>query len=388
MKRFRVAHVITRLCRGGAQENTFHTVRLADRDRFEVDLISGPTEGAEGSLESAVDAAGINAIHEPNLIRRPAPVRDYFAYRDLTRLFRDRQYDIVHTHTSKAGYIGRMAAARANAPIIVHTPHGHIFFGYFSRLMTGFFVALERQAARRSDLLIALTQTGLEEHLARGIGERHQWRAIGSGIDLSLFRKVRKRRDQIRSALGVKDEALLIGTVGRLESIKGVAYFVDAALEIAAKNSNAEFVVVGDGSERAVLERAAEPLGSRFRFLGLRDDVPDLMGALDVLVLPSLNEGMGRVLVEAAAAGTAVVASRVGGVPEVVLDGETGLLVRPGDASAIADAVAILCTDAKMRNRFGATARERVAPEYGLDSMVAEIESEYTRLIEEKRLDA
>lgn len=382
MKKYRVAHVITRLCRGGAQENTFHTVRLADRQRFEVDLISGATEGAEGSLEPMVEAAGINIIREPNLVRRPSPVRDYRAYQNLSALFRERHYDIVHTHTSKAGYLGRMAAARAGVPVIVHTPHGHIFFGYFGGLMTQFFVALERQAARHTDRMIALTQTGLDEHLARGIGTRDQWCAIGSGIDLSLFAHVRARRADTRRALGVNDEQVLVGTVGRLEPIKGVAYFVEAAQDIAARNPAAEFLVIGDGAERSALERAALPLGDRMRFLGLRSDVPDLMGALDVLVLPSLNEGMGRVLVEAAAAGTAVVASSVGGVPEVVRHGETGLLIPPGDADAIADAVTELCADAEKRRRFGATACEHVAPRYSLAAMVASIESEYTRLIE------
>jgi len=388
LKRYRIAHVITRLCRGGAQENTFHTVRLADRERFDVDLISGPTEGAEGSLEPAVESAGVNIIREPNLVRRPSPIRDYLAYRDLVRLIRERQYNIVHTHTSKAGYLGRMAAARAGVPIIVHTPHGHIFFGYFSGLMTRFFISLERQAAAHTDLMIALTPTGLEEHLTRGIGQRDQWRAIGSGIDLCAFEGVRTRREKTRQAIGVDDAALLIGTVGRLEPIKGVAYFVEAAREIAAQIPTAEFVVIGDGSERAMLERAAAPLGKRFRFLGLRSDVPDLMGALDVMVLPSLNEGMGRVLVEAAAAGTPVVASRVGGVPEVVREGETGLLVVPGDAAAIADAVTVLCTDKEKREQFGRAACERIAPQYGLDTMVAAIEAEYDRLIEMKRLHA
>jgi len=388
VNRYRVAHVITRLCRGGAQENTFHTVRLSDSDRFKVDLISGPTEGAEGSLEPAVEDAGVRILRVPNLVRRPSPIRDYLAYRHLVRLFREGRYDIVHTHTSKAGYLGRMAAARVGVPIIAHTPHGHIFFGYFGGLMTRFFVALERQAARHTDLLIALTETGQDEHLARGIGEHVQWRAIGSGIDLELFENVRANRDRMRIALGVDTDSVLIGAVGRLEPIKGIAYFVEAARAMAGKIPKAEFLVIGDGAERAALERAAEPLGGRIRFLGLRSNVPELMAALDVLVLPSLNEGMGRVLVEAAAAGTAVVASRVGGVPEVVRDGETGILIAPGDASAIADAVTALCSDTEKRERFGITARERVAPQYGLNAMVASIEDEYTRLLNEKRLEA
>ena len=175
MKRFRVAHVITRLCRGGAQENTFHTVRLANRARFEVDLISGYSRGREGSIEDTVRAAGIEVCHEPALVRSIAPVRDILALRRLTRLFRERRYDIVHTHTSKAGFIGRLAAERAGVPIVVHTPHGNIFQGYFSKPMTRLFVWMERHAARRTDKLIELTPGGVEEHLAEGIGQRGQY---------------------------------------------------------------------------------------------------------------------------------------------------------------------------------------------------------------------
>jgi len=173
MRRIRVAHVITRLCTGGAQENTFHTVRLANRDRFEVDLISGPTRGGEGSIEEAVRAAGIEIQREPLLVRSPAPLRDMITLWRLTRRFRDRQYDIVHTHTSKAGFLGRLAAERAGTPIVVHTPHGNIFHGYFSGWLTRIFVWMERHAARRTDRIIELTAGGVEEHLAeRGVEHR------------------------------------------------------------------------------------------------------------------------------------------------------------------------------------------------------------------------
>jgi glycosyltransferase involved in cell wall biosynthesis len=386
MKRYRVAHVITRLCRGGAQENTFHTVRLADRERFDVDLISGPTDGAEGSLEPDIAAAGIDIKRIPTLKRSPSPINDYRAYRDLLALFRRERYDIVHTHTSKAGYVARIAAKRAGVPIIVHTPHGHIFFGYYASLITKFFIALERHAAKHTGLLIALTPTGLEDHLARRIGRREQWRVIGSGIDLSPFETARARREDIRVSLGVNGISTLMGYVGRLEPVKGVAYFVEAARAVAERNPHARFVVVGDGAERGALERAAAPLGDRMAFLGFRNDVPDLMAALDVLVLPSLNEGMGRVLVEAAAAGTPVIASKVGGVPDIVRDGETGFLVAPGDANAIAEAALTLVDRSDQRERFGEAARVAVAPKFCLNAMVAGIEAEYMRLMKEKHL--
>src|SRR5690606_6636353 len=139
MRRVRVAHVITRMCKGGAQENTFHTVRLANRNRYDVDLISGRTARNEPSMENAVHGAGVEIVRVNHLVRNPSPLSDLRAYNELLQLFRERRYDIVHTHTSKAGYLGRMAAAKAGVPIIVHTPHGHIFFGYFNKLFTKFF---------------------------------------------------------------------------------------------------------------------------------------------------------------------------------------------------------------------------------------------------------
>ncbi|GMV92485.1 MAG: glycosyl transferase [Candidatus Hydrogenedentota bacterium] len=386
MKRFRVAHVITRLCKGGAQENTVSTVRLANRDRFEVDLISGPTYGSEGSIEGAVAEAGFEILRVPHLVRSPNPWQDFLAYQELKRLFRERRYDIVHTHTSKAGYLGRLAAAHTGVPILVHTPHGHIFFGYFNRVLTAFFTALERQAARKTDRLIALTDRGIKEHLLRGVGRPEQWEAIFSGIDLNPYAQAIERRASTREILGIKMDEFVVGAVGRLEPVKGFAYFVEAARAIAESVPESRFILVGDGSLADSLRAQAADLGERFRFLGLRHDVPDLMAAFDLCLVPSLNEGMGRVVLEAGAAGAPVVASRVGGIPEIVRDGDTGILVPPQSAGAVVEAVLRLHGDPALRSRMSEAARSLTAS-YGLDQMVRRIEDLYERLIEEKGLD-
>lgn len=388
MKRFRVAHVITRLCRGGAQENTFHTVRLANRNRFEVDLISGYTKGREGSIEDTVRAAGIEILREPALVRPIAPVRDLLALHRLTRLFRRRKYDIVHTHTSKAGLLGRLAAERAGVPIVVHTPHGNVFHGYFPKPVTRLFVWLERHAARRTDRLIELTPGGVEEYLAEDIGQRDQYAVIFSGVDFARFDSARQRRDAIRASLGVAADAFLVGGVGRLERVKGFSYFVSAAHLIAATVPEARFVLAGQGALEGDLRDQAKRLGERFQFLGLRDDVPDLMAAVDVLVAPSLNEGMGRVLLEAGAAGAPAVASAVGGMPDILVDGVTGVLVPPRDPQAIAEAVISLARDRDRRRGMGEMARAIVVPAYGVGRMVKQIEALYEELIREKGLDA
>ena len=387
MRRMRVAHVITRLCKGGAQENTFHSVRLADRDRFDVDLIGGNTAPGEPSIEHTVRDAGIEIVRIEDLVRNPSPIRDVMAYRALVALFRERKYDIVHTHTSKAGYLGRMAAAKAGVPIIVHTPHGHIFFGYFNSLLTAVYTILERQAARKTGKLIELTQRGVEQHIAEGVGTREQWTAIFSGIDLAPYERAIADRMDTRAKLGIAQDDFLIGGVGRLEPVKGFSYFVRAARIIAESLPTARFVVAGDGAERRALEAEAGALGSRSQFLGMRGDVPALMAAMDVCVVPSINEGMGRVILEAGAAGTPVVATNVGGIPEVVIETKTGLLVRPRDETGIASAVLSLAADPAQRRRLGVAARGH-AQQFGLSRMVEQIESLYESLIREKRLDA
>ncbi len=248
MRRIRVAHVITRMCVGGAQENTFHTVRLANSDRYEVDLVSGRTARSEPSMELSARDAGIEIVHVKHLVRNPSPLNDLRAYNELVRLFRERRYDIVHTHTSKAGYLGRMAAAKAGVPIVVHTPHGHIFFGYFSRLLTGFFTKLERDAAQKTDKLIELTQRGVDQHLAEGVGLAEQWTSIFSGIDLAPFESAIHARDVTRLSLGIDPNEFLIGAVGRLEPVKGFSYFVRAARIVLDSLPSAQFILAGDGA--------------------------------------------------------------------------------------------------------------------------------------------
>lgn len=388
MRRFRVAHVITRLCTGGAQESTFHSVRLANRDRFEVDLISGPTDGAEGSIEAKVKGAGIPILRAPRLLRDPAPFSDAATLRRLTCQFREARYDIVHTHTSKAGFLGRIAARRAGVPIVVHTPHGNVFHGYFGPLKSKAFVLMERYAARLTDRLIELTPVGVEEHLREGIGTPAQFRVVFSGIDTRAFEEAGARRQAMRQALGFSGGEILVGGVGRLEPIKGFAYFVDAALAAAPESAQLRFLHAGQGSLDAALRARAAALGDRFRFLGPREDIPELMAALDILVAPSLNEGMGRVVLEAGAAGVPVIASRVGGIPDIVEERETGLLVTPGDTTALAAAILGLAADAGGRKRMRKTAQASIVPHYSLDSMVRKIEAIYEELIHDKGLDS
>ncbi len=380
-RRLRVAHVITRLCVGGAQENTFQTVRLADKTRFDVDLISGPViDPGEESIAARIEAAGIPIIWVPSLRRNISPWHDLIALIHLTRLFQTRRYDLVHTHTSKAGFLGRLAARLARVSMVVHTPHGNVFDGYFSRALTRVFIGLERFAARYTDILIELTPRGIQEHLDHNIGRTEQWRCVFSGIDCETFQEGRRYREQVRAEWNVTPEEVVVGGVGRLEPVKGFAYFVEAAQLVLETFPKTRFVLVGDGSEREVLKTLARGLGDRFRFLGFRKDVPRVMSGLDILVVPSVNEGMGRVVLEAGAAGLPVVASAVGGIPDILLDGKTGILVPPKDSVALAEAIQRLIQDHALRFRMGADAMAYVTPRFSVDAMVIKIEELYEEL--------
>jgi glycosyltransferase involved in cell wall biosynthesis len=384
MSKIRVAHIITRLCKGGAQENTFHTVRLHNKERYDVDLICGTNTGDEGTLEPELEAAGITIIREPNLVRDiTSPLQEFKALRGLTRRLKHGNYDIVHTHTSKAGFLGRLAAHKAKVPIVIHTPHGNIFDGYFSPAKTMLYTALERKAARWTNRIIELTDGGIEEYLAQGIGSRDLYTTIFSGIDLSPYENRVADRARIRAELGVDAHTFLVGGVGRLEKIKGFA-----AEQLHKSHPKIQFVHAGTGSLEEKFKEFAAPLGERFKFLGLRHDIPSIMAALDVLVVPSVNEGMGRVVLEAGAAGTPCIAANVGGLPEVVLDGQTGIIVPSRDPKAIAEAIKRLVDAPERLKAYADAAKDFVVPDFSLENMVQLIEQLYETLIKEKNLES
>lgn len=392
MRTIRVAHVITRLCRGGAQENTFHTVRLlrdggrfATHDSsFTVDLISGPTSGPEGSIESKVVEAGVPILRSPHLLRPARPLHDLAALNHLTRLFRENRYDIVHTHTSKAGFLGRWAAYRAEIPIVVHTPHGHVFDGYFLRPITRAYIHLEQIAARWTDRIVALTDDEIETYLRHGIGRRDRYVVIPSGVDLAPFAEARAQREAARAQLGISPDAFLIGAVGRLEPVKGFETLIHAMPRIVDRHPDTVALIVGQGSLESSMRSQAKPLGSRIQFLGYRHDIAKVMAAFDVLAVPSVNEGMGRVVVEAGASGVPVVATSVGGLPHIVDDGRTGILVSAQDPESLAAAILRLAHDPDERRAMGRAALAKMVPAYSVETMVERIASLYLELVQAK----
>ena len=379
--RIRVLHIITRLVLGGAQENTLLTAGGLDRGRYAVTLASGPTTGPEGSLEDRIPR-DILFERVPDLVRDPHPVKDPITLARLYRTIRRGRYHIVHTHTTKAGMLGRVAAKAAGVPVIVHTPHGHAFHDYLGARGSEALKWAERGLACITDRIICLTPAERDDHVRFRIGPARLFDVIHSGVDLDRFRRARVDSVSLRRALGIPPAGPLVVCVARLAPVKGVEYLLEAVPLVRAAVPAATVVFVGDGALRPVMERRAAALApdGAVVFLGLRSDVPEILQMSDVAVLPSLNEGMGRAAVEALAAGRPVVASRVSGIQDVVLDGETGFLVPPADSRALADAVVRVLATPGLTQTMGARAAQSVGA-YGIDAMIDGIDRLYVQLL-------
>jgi glycosyltransferase involved in cell wall biosynthesis len=292
----------------------------------------------------------------------------------------------MHTHTSKAGFLGRLAGRIRQIPIIVHTPHGHVFHSYFSPWKEQFFLFLERWSACWSHGLIALTDTCRREHLELGVGEASQWEVIASGINEKDFMGPEPERGPILNSLKIPAGKKLIGFVGRLAPIKGPQFLVEALALIRRSVPNIHCLFVGDGEEKTFLERRVDQLGLKdsVTFSGHQSEVSKYFSILDVLVVPSLNEGMGRVIAEAGLLGKAVVATRVGGIPDLIEDGKTGVLVERRSPKEIAQAVVSLLQDPVRAEQMGSALRGKVVQGFTERQMVDKIDAFYQKLLKEK----
>lgn len=381
----RVLHVITRLTLGGAAENTVASMAGLASAGYGGRLAVGITASDGASVEHA-RRRGVELVDVPGLGREVGP-RDVVALTRLLAVMRRERPVIVHTHTSKAGFVGRLAARLARVPAVIHQPHGHIFYGYYGARRTAFYVSLERLAARWTDRIVTLTERGREEHLARGIGRRAQYRTVPSGVPTAELRGRSPGRAAARAALGLPADAYVVGGLGRFVPVKGFDLLVGALPALAAAVPSARVLLVGDGPERLALETQATVLRVRERVqvTGATDDVARCLAACDVLAAPSRNEGMGRALVEAMAVGVPVVGAEVGGIPAVVGDGECGRLVPAGDVVALAEALIELGVDDGLRAKLAAAAVVR-AEAFSTGVANAAMRAVYDELAREKRL--
>src|SRR5262245_16586190 len=356
-RRARIVHLITRLDLGGAQQNTLYCARHHDRDRFEVSLWAG----AGGRLDDearAIDDADVRLL--PWLSHPIAPAQDAAAVLRLAAMLAD--VDLLHTHSSKAGILGRAAARLARVPAVVHTVHGWSFNATQGAPTRAAYVALERLAAEGTDRLVCVSEADRAAGLALGIGDASRYRILRSGIDASLYGRDGRARERVRRELAAGPETILVGSVGNLKPQKAPLDFVEAARRAHAEDPRLRVVYAGDGELRAEVERAITRggLGGVVRLLGWRDDVPAVLAACDVFLLTSRFEGLPRAALQAIAADVPVVATDTGGIAEVVSSGESGWLVPVGDIAAAAGAVARLAADPALRRRLATEARRRL----------------------------
>jgi glycosyltransferase involved in cell wall biosynthesis len=389
----KVVHIITRLDHGGSARETFQTVLGHDRDRFRVSFAFGRPETTTADDAALLKAdlqqlgqAGVSVFQVPPLVREINPVLDAWATVALWRLLRRVQPAVVHTHTSKAGAVGRLAARLAGIPVVIHTPHGHLFYGYYGQFLSTLVCFVERLLARLTDRIVTLTDRGAQEHVQYKIASPQKFVTIHGGDSLAQFRSMRVNATVKRKELGLPLEGPIIGAVGRLVPIKGHAWLLRAVPRVLAEFPQACAVLIGDGPLLGELKELVAELGisPHVVFLGTRHDIPECLAALDLFVLPSLNEGMGRALVEAMAVGCPVVATRVGGIPDVVADGTTGLLVPPRDDRALADAILTLLRDRRLSAAYGQAARRHVDGRFEVAAMVRDIERLYDEVWREK----
>ena len=391
--RTKILHVITRLDRGGSAQNTLLTC-LGLTERYELVLVHGlslesqMTDWEKKAIESGIKEAntrGIKIVPIPSLVRKISPVQDLRTFFCLWRLMIQEKPSIVHTHTSKPGILGRWAAKMAGVPIIVHTPHGHVFFGHFGPLTSRFFLMVERYTASITDRMVALTEGEKNDYIAFSVSNPDRIVTIHSGVEIDRYMTVEVNAEGKKKSLGLNPKGLVVGTVGWLLPIKGPMYLLKAMARVWQNHPEIQLVFVGKGELEDGLRTEAFRMqaSDRVSFLGWRDDIPEIMQLMDIFVLSSLNEGMGRVLVEAMAAAKPVVASRVGGIPDLVKHGQNGLLVEPGDIEGLSLAIRKLLIDKKMRDEMGMKGRT-MALDFGVEKMVEKIDALYSSLYQKK----
>jgi glycosyltransferase involved in cell wall biosynthesis len=381
----RIAIVIARLNVGGPATHVIELAAGLPRDRFAARLISGREGRGEAGMHYLAEAKGIRPESVPSLSPRLG-LGDIIAFVNLLKIFREWKPDVVHTHTAKAGAVGRAAARCAGVPVIVHTFHGHVLRGYFPRPLERIFRGIERALTRISDRIITLSPALKADLVEMGIADPGKIEVVPLGMDLGPLLACDARRGELRAELGFPGGDPLVGIVGRLVPIKNHRLFLEAARSMVNSGSSARFIIVGDGELRDFLRNLASGMGiaDRIRFLGWRKDMVPVYAGLDLLTLTSDNEGTPVALIEGMAAGVPVVATAVGGVPDVVRDGTTGRLVPPGDPDAISRAWSATLAEKEMTDRMRINARREVEERFGRERMISAMAMLYGELIDLK----
>lgn len=381
-------HIITRMIIGGAQENTLWNcldlMRLFDD---EVVLVTGPSDGPEGELLKQGRAAELPIIVEPRLARAIHPIRDYSCLQALRKHIRNWCPDVVHTHSAKGGFLGRLAAWKEGVPAIVHTVHGAPFHAYQSWLARRVFIGCERYAAKHCHAMISVADAMTDLMVNAKVAKREKFTTIYSGMEVEPFLEARQHRQTARQHFGFRDDDIVIGKVARLFRLKGHDDLLDAAQEVVKSCPRVKFLWVGDGNLRESLESRTRDLGltNHIVFAGLvsPEEVPFMMSAMDVLVHTSLREGLARTLPQALLTGIPVVSFDIDGAREVCIDGETGRLLAPRDISGLSRALLDLAESPETCQRMGRMGQQLCLWKFPHDQMTKAIRELYRCIVEE-----
>jgi glycosyltransferase involved in cell wall biosynthesis len=384
----RVLRVVARLNMGGPTLNVSYLSRGLVERGYDTTLVAGQLARGEDSMAFEAERLGIEVVQLAELHRDLSPRYDTVAVRRLIREIKRVRPHIVHTHTAKAGAVGRMAAllaGDARPPVIVHTFHGHVLRGYFDPVRTEFFRETERMLARHTTRLIAVGPEVRDDLVALGVAPPEKFSVIRLGIELDERVGDGSAGAKLRRLFGIPAERFVVGWIGRMTGIKRVPDVLATFKRLIDLGVDGQLVLVGDGPERDALEQRAHELGiaRRTLFAGYQTEIAPYFDLFDALLLPSANEGTPVVAIESLAARTPVVATRVGGVPDVVYDGTDGFLAEVGDVDALAGHLAELARDPELRARFGAAGRERVLPRYRVSRLIDDMDALYRELLAE-----
>ena len=387
-----VTHVITRLIVGGAQENTVSTVLgMQDKPGISTDLISGPSEGIEGSLEQEFSSLPGKLKMIPSLVRPVKPWLDLKAFFELTRIFMQTAPVIVHTHSGKAGILGRLAAKRAKVPLIIHTIHGPSFGPWQGALSNAAFMTAERMAGKVTHHFISVAKAMTQQYLNAGIGAPDLYTRIFSGFRLEPF-LTSKNDPEVRAKFGLCPEDIVVGKIARFVELKGHEDLFHIAPELIRRNPKLKFLLIGGGPLEPMFKRRATELGvqKHFVFTGLvaPSRIPELAGIMDFLIHLSVREGLPRALPQALASGKPVIAYNCDGAGEVCLENKTGFLVAPGDFGRLIEAVETLASSPEMRRTFGETGRNYARENFAVETMVHSIYNLYLEQLKSRGFTA
>lgn len=379
-----ILHVSTRLILGGSQQAVVVTCAAQVASGHEVYLAYGPVYGPEGSLLDRARETGAHLVEVGPMRRALLPAHDYRCYRHLRRLMREIRPDVVHTHSSKAGILGRAAAWHERVPAVIHTVHGLPFHDHQPRLVHHAYVAAERWAARRCHRIVGVTQAMCDAFQEERIGVPEQFTVIPSGVEVARLTLVGHERAAVRRELGIPEDAPVVGMVARLDPLKGHHDLIAVLPALIESFPDLRVMFVGDGWHRAAVERQAQSVGlsDAIIFTGLAspERVRELLAAMDVVALPSYQEGQGSALVEALVAGCAIVGYDVGGIGEVCIDGVTGRLVSVGDRAALQHAIGALLADPRQRQELAVRGREHVTSRFDDRTMITRLERLYAEV--------